>query len=89
MYNDETSIITYTHIDNVDNPGDVTGNVIRKLEQDAKKAGATQIFANISASESDLYVSLGYSEVAKIDNDRVHELCGAIVEFDKTMMRSL
>ena len=63
--------------------------VIKLLEADAKKIGLSRIFRNIDISDFDLYSLLGYTETDKIDNDIVTQLDGAIVTFDKTMIKQL
>ena len=63
--------------------------VIKLLEADAKKNGLSRIFRNIDISNFDLYSLLGYTETDKIDNDKVTQLDGAIVTFDKTMIKQL
>jgi hypothetical protein len=47
------------------------------------------IFANISNDEFAYYSSLGYSEIERISDERIVELQGAHVIFDKTMAKEL
>ena len=93
QYDNETAMISYVYVDDdIDdtyNAAELEIALIRLLEADAKKAGLKRIFSNIEDSEFDLYSSLGYTETAKIDNKRVWRLCGAIVIFDKTMIKEL
>ena len=63
--------------------------IIRLLEDDAKKLGAGRIFVNIDDEDYKLYKSLGYIEIPKIFNSRVIRFDGAIVTFDKTMLKLL
>ncbi len=88
-YDCDTAMITYVYIDPSDDEIELTKAVIAKLEQDARSSGAKRIFVNIENSDIDFFSSLGYAQVARIDNDTVHRLYGTVVVFDKTMMKIL
>lgn len=88
-YDDTTAYIKAVYVDDVDKASELHAALIKYLEADARKAGASKIFGNISQSEFDLYAALGYTEVPKIDDDKIRKLNGAIVIFDKTMMKNL
>ncbi len=88
-YDNDMSMITYVDVEPITDEFELKRMLIRKLEQDAKKSGAKKIFSNIADDEYDLFMSLGYAESEKIDNDTVHRLCGCIVGFDKTVIKTL
>jgi hypothetical protein len=77
------------YIEEVDNADELSASVIKHLEEDAKKAGMSRIFTNIGISEESLYTSLGYVETDRIDDDKVSQLNGAKVIFDKTLSKQL
>ena len=71
------------------NIGIITDSHSGISQDDAKKLGAGRIFVNIDDEDYKLYKSLGYIEIPKIFNSRVIRFDGAIVTFDKTMLKLL
>ena len=89
LYNDATAYLHYVWVDDVEEKPLLEKEIIRLLEDDAKKLGAGRIFVNIDDEDYKLYKSLGYIEIPKIFNSRVIRFDGAIVTFDKTMLKLL
>lgn len=88
-YDDQTAYIKYVSVDDAENALALRTTLIKLLEDDAKKFGMSEIFVNIDISKLELYSSLGYTEIDKIDDDRIARIDGAVLGFDKTMGKRL
>ncbi len=89
QYDEKRSFLYFSYVDGTDKAKEVEAELIKHLEEDAKNAGSSLIFANISNDEFAYYSSLGYSEIERISDERIVELQGAHVIFDKTMAKEL
>ncbi len=89
QYDEKRSFLYFSYVDGTDKVNEVEAELIKHLEEDAKNAGSSLIFANISNDAFDYYSSLGYSEIETISDEKVVELQGAHVIFDKTMAKEL
>lgn len=88
-YNDEMAYLQYVFVNERDDAEELERILAKMLEDDAKKDGMKRIFVNVDDWQVEFFSSLGYKEVERIDDERVIELEGCIVVFEKTLMKEL
>ncbi|MCD7950514.1 MAG: hypothetical protein LUG12_09680 [Erysipelotrichaceae bacterium] len=88
-YDDEKAYIKYALVTDIEDSEELTKELIEVLEDDAKRFGASKIFANVGSPINKPFVDLGYVEVDKIYDERIRRIDGVKVIFEKTVMKHL
>jgi len=88
-YDDDTACIGYMYIDEgTEKADELSGRLLDKLEKDAVRAGYKEIFV-LAGSDASFYLSHGYTECPRKDDDRLADILGARVIYDKTLTKEL
>ena len=89
QYDEKRTFLYFSYVDGTEDDRKVHAALIQQLEKDAKKNGSEIIFVNVENATFEWYASLGYKEIERIENERIVDLQGAHVIFDKTVAKAL
>ena len=91
-YDENSACITYLYVQDELPEGqrkELMENLLSILEEDARKAGYSEIFTLTDEDESVFYLRHGYAEVSAKDEKRLVSLFGAQVIEVRTMQKKL